>query len=75
MVPRMLDQSPVPVKLLSVEKGRRVIGVGRTTLYALVAHDKLRIVKIGRRSFLLADELEAFVASLPSLHGKARGQG
>jgi excisionase family DNA binding protein len=64
---------PVPAKLLSVEEGRRIIGVGRTTLYALVAEGRLRLVKIGRRSFLVAAELEAFVASLHSLNGRRGG--
>jgi excisionase family DNA binding protein len=66
----MLDTSPVPARLLSVEEGRRVLGVGRTTVYALVAEGRLRLVKIGRRSFLVAAELDGFIASLPSVRGK-----
>ena len=53
-----------PKKLISVDDACFVLGIGRTKVYALVKANDLRLVKLGRRSFFIADELDAFVATL-----------
>lgn len=41
-----------------------LIGVKRTTLYALVSQGELDQVKIGRRSLITADSLSQYVSRL-----------
>jgi excisionase family DNA binding protein len=36
-------------------------GINRTTFYALVKEEELSLVKIGRRSFVQAEELDDFL--------------
>jgi excisionase family DNA binding protein len=39
-------------------------GVGRTKLYELIKSGDIRVVKIGRRTYVPRTELEAYVARL-----------
>ena len=41
------------------------IGVGKSTLHELTATGKLPVRKLGRRSLVLREDLEAYVQSLP----------
>ena len=41
-------------------------GISRSNLYNLVNAGQLKFVKIGRRSYLTADEIRRFAASLES---------
>ncbi|RIK16416.1 MAG: ethanolamine utilization protein EutA [Acidobacteria bacterium] len=41
-----------------------VLGIGRSTLYELIAAGKIRTVKIGRRTLIAQDELERYVREL-----------
>ncbi|WP_425309086.1 helix-turn-helix domain-containing protein [Ammonicoccus fulvus] len=51
--------------LYSVPEGRHQMGdIGHTTFYELVKAGKIKIVKIGRRTFISHDEIERYVASL-----------
>jgi excisionase family DNA binding protein len=43
----------------------QALGIGRTTLYELIADGKIKTVKIGRRVLIPDDELQRFVATLP----------
>lgn len=45
------------------EAGRR-LGIGRTSVYKLVADGELDCVHIGRRALIVADSCPAFVARL-----------
>ena len=55
-------------KLCSVKEGRTVLGgIGNTTLYALIASGDLEAIKVGRRTFLTVQSLEAFVQSRPKM--------
>jgi len=65
-----IADAPCPKLLLSIEETRRALGdVSRTTIYSLAAQGKIRIVKMGRRSFTVSAEVRAYVDSLPSLSG------
>ena len=50
--------------LKSPEEAADLLGIGRTTLYALIKAGDLHMVKIGRRSLLAVDELEDYVSRL-----------
>lgn len=41
-----------------------LIGIGRSTLYELIANGEIKVVKIGRRTLVPHDELERFVKEL-----------
>jgi excisionase family DNA binding protein len=56
---------PAPTTLLvSAREAARILGVGRTTLYALMNQGHLRPVHIGRSLRIPLVELERFVSSL-----------
>ena len=58
------------MKLLhSVTDACALLGIGRTTLYALLNDGSLEARKVGRRTFLTQKSLQAFVESRPKLHG------
>jgi excisionase family DNA binding protein len=42
--------------------------IGKTAIYAFIKSGALKAVKCRRRTLILADELERFISSLPSLH-------
>ncbi len=50
--------------LYSPEEAAELLGIGRTTLYALIKAGELHTVKIGRRTLLLRDELQDYVVGL-----------
>jgi excisionase family DNA binding protein len=47
-----------------VTEAWEILGVGRTTLYELIARGEIRAVKIGRRTLIPDEELQRFVATL-----------
>src|SRR6188472_4321545 len=56
---RMTNQT---VTLHSVPEAQvRLGGLGKTTLYDLVAKGELETVKIGRRTFIPSDSVQAFI--------------
>jgi excisionase family DNA binding protein len=55
---------PVEPLLLTPEQAARVLGVGRTTVYALMKSGDLRPVHIGRSCRLSRGELERYVTRL-----------
>lgn len=44
---------------------RRAGGIGHTKAYSLIADGDWTAVKLGGRTFVTADSLDAFIASLP----------
>lgn len=53
--------SATPPLLLRVPEAARLLGVGRTTLYEMLARGELRPVHIGRAVRVERAEVEAFV--------------
>ncbi|MCP8883041.1 helix-turn-helix domain-containing protein [Devosia sp. XJ19-1] len=52
----------------SVSEVLKTVGISRTTFYALAKSGKIKVRKIGTRSFVLAKDLDAWLESLPVLH-------
>jgi excisionase family DNA binding protein len=48
-------------------------GVCRTTVYEEIRAGRLRAVKVGRRTLILVDDAEAWLAALPTLGETGRG--
>jgi excisionase family DNA binding protein len=58
------------MKLLhSVSDACALLGIGRTTLYALLNDGSLEARKVGRRTFLTQKSLQVFIESRPKLQG------
>ena len=59
------DLRAPPEKLAyTVPEALYATGLGRTTLYALIAERKLRTIKVGSRTLIPADSLRGYLASL-----------
>jgi excisionase family DNA binding protein len=48
----------------------RLTGLGRTTIYAAIKAGELVARKSGRRTIILAADIEAFLNKLPAVHAK-----
>lgn len=44
-----------------------VLGIGRTTLYQLIASGEIQVIKIGRRTLIAQEELERYVQTLEAV--------
>jgi excisionase family DNA binding protein len=53
-------------RLLSIKQACCILGLSRTSLYALMASGQLRSVTVGRRRFVPRDAIEEFIAGLPT---------
>jgi excisionase family DNA binding protein len=51
-----------PTLLLTVEQSAKLVGIGRTTAYALVKSGEWRTIKIGRLRRLTREILEDWIA-------------
>ncbi|MFN3699972.1 MAG: helix-turn-helix transcriptional regulator [Alphaproteobacteria bacterium] len=58
---------------LSIEEVLTATGLGRTKLYQLISSGKLKARKIGKRTIILQEDLQAFLANLPEFNSKAEG--
>jgi excisionase family DNA binding protein len=52
--------------LHSINEAAQLLGIGRSSLYALIAAGEVGTVKIGRRSLIADEELRRFVQFLSS---------
>jgi excisionase family DNA binding protein len=59
---RRLDSTPP--RLLTVVEAGRLLGVGRTTVYDLIARGELCVVHIGRAARVTVASVDSFVARL-----------
>lgn len=50
--------------LHSISQTAQLLGIGRSSLYALIAEGRITTVKIGRRTLIRDEELRRFVAQL-----------
>ena len=57
-------KSPVEPKLLSINDTTRVLGIGRSTVYEMLAKGTLESVRLGHRRLVVADRITALVQSL-----------
>lgn len=56
-----------PEKLMfTLKEASAALGVGKTTLYAVIADSRLSAVKLGNRTLIPAEALRAWLASLPA---------
>lgn len=53
-------------KAYSILETAQILGIGRSTLYALIKEGQLPVRKLGKRTLVLREDLEHFMASLPS---------
>lgn len=51
---------------LSIEEARAATSLGRTKIYQLINSGELKAHKIGKRTIILKDDLEAFLSNLQS---------
>ena len=51
---------------LSIAETTRILGIGRSTLYNLIKDGRLPVRKLGKRTLVLREDLNKFVASLPA---------
>ena len=56
---------------LSIEEARAATGLGRTKLYQLINSGELKARKIGKRTIILRDDLDAFLSGLESYPASA----
>lgn len=54
------------ISTLSIAQTARILGIGRSTLYNLIKDGQLPIRKLGKRTLILREDLELFIASLPT---------
>ena len=67
-----MDQQPLA---FTVAGACRLSGLGRTTLYAAMKSGALPARKCGRRTLILAADLETFLGNLPSAREFPTGVG
>lgn len=56
---------------LGIDEVCRLTGLGRTSIYSAIAIGDLVARKFGRRTVVLAADLQTFLAKLPSIHAKS----
>ena len=64
-----VDQTP---RLLSVNLACQILGLSRTSLYALMATGQLRSATVGRRRFVPCEAIDEFIAALPTEYRGSR---
>lgn len=55
--------------LHTIPDAQEQLGIGRSTVYELIARGVIGTVKIGRRTLIAHDELERYVRSLTQTDG------
>jgi excisionase family DNA binding protein len=64
------ERAPAPLAY-TVPDACKAAGLGRTTLYELIAAGRVRAMKAGTRTLIEAESLRSYLDSLPTLPTKA----
>lgn len=51
---------------LSIAETTRILGIGRSTLYSLIKDGRFPVRKLGKRTLILREDLDRFIAALPT---------
>ena len=62
----MTDERTTRNQLYRVTEAAEVLGIGRTSVYALLKSGALRSVHVGRSRRITSSDLDRFIRSLPS---------
>lgn len=57
-----LNPNLPPPRVYGVDDAAHALNIGRSTIYKLIAADRLRAIKIGRRTLIPADSIDALLA-------------
>lgn len=57
----------------SIEEVQTVTGLGRTRIYAAIGSGALKAKKFGKRTLVLKDDLDAFLANLDAYPSAKQG--
>lgn len=63
-IARLVAEAARPGQLLTIEEVMERLGVGRSTVFGLMASGRLRSVKIGRRRLVAEQAVVDFIAQL-----------
>jgi excisionase family DNA binding protein len=55
-----------PKRAMSVEEAAKAAGVGRTLLFEEIRKGRITARKVGRRTIIMTDELDAWLKALPT---------
>lgn len=58
------DQTPTPRVMLTAEQAAEALGIGRTTMYALIKAGEIQSIRIGRLRRVPADAIDAYTQRL-----------
>lgn len=68
-----IDNGPMPEKIaFTINEAEHVSGLSRSHVYKLIAEGHLPRRKVGRRTLILREDLEAYLRSCPSVLPPAR---
>ena len=59
-----MDNTKPQSLLLKPEDAARLLGISRSTVFDLIAHGKIKSLKIGRSRRILQSEIEKFIGDL-----------
>ncbi len=54
----------------SIPEVVEIASIGRSKIYENIASGHLRAVKLGKRTLILSEDLDAFLKSLPAVNGE-----
>lgn len=64
-----VNKDPIKPRYYEVQQFMKLSGAGRTYTYDLLRKGKLKAVKMGRKTLITAESIEAFFQSLPEFGG------
>jgi excisionase family DNA binding protein len=53
------------ISALSIAQTTRLLGIGRSTLYGIIKEGRLPVRKLGKRTLIMREDLDNFIAALP----------